>query len=408
MNTQRQFGWGFSVLLSLALWAGILASVALAQTPNPVTPGYQVCNTGDPGNTHCSFQPVDATHGLPTTLGGSGAPAGSTSNATSAVAPTATNIPAVSFNYVWNGSSWDQAVAPVSNTSNSGTVSVQNASPSGVATPGSAVAISTVGKATFVVQTTSNTLNQPLTIQCTGNGTDWVSLTSSTSIASLSTNSFYNLTTNIPATTNNVFFATVNGCTQMRVSENAVPTGSAVVWVGTSDQTSVIEGNSTFLINGQSGSGSTVAGNPVRTGPLGQSANPAAVTTGTAVNGLGTLLGAQVTRPFSIPEAEWFTGAAPVVITASNQQVAAAPAAGIRNYMTWVDISCSATWIANTLQFQSVTTVVYELDLPAGAGVYHQQFLTPLKTAAAAAFNVKATGAVTGSCKINAAGYAAP
>lgn len=43
----------------------IWASGVFAQTPNPVTPGYQICNTNDPGNTHCSFQPVDATHGLP-------------------------------------------------------------------------------------------------------------------------------------------------------------------------------------------------------------------------------------------------------------------------------------------------------------------------------------------------------
>lgn len=46
---------------------GLFLQQAHAQTPNPVTPGYQVCSTADPGNTHCSFQPVDATHGLPVT-----------------------------------------------------------------------------------------------------------------------------------------------------------------------------------------------------------------------------------------------------------------------------------------------------------------------------------------------------
>jgi hypothetical protein len=49
---------------------------ALAQTPNPVTPGYQICvNTS--GTTQCSFQPVDSTHPLPVT-GGTVAPAGAT------------------------------------------------------------------------------------------------------------------------------------------------------------------------------------------------------------------------------------------------------------------------------------------------------------------------------------------
>lgn len=66
-DDQRQFGWGFPLLVSLALWVGLLG-VALAQTPNPVTPGYQVCRTTDPGNTQCSFQPVDLTHPLPTGL----------------------------------------------------------------------------------------------------------------------------------------------------------------------------------------------------------------------------------------------------------------------------------------------------------------------------------------------------
>ncbi len=54
------------VLIYLVLWS----FGASAQTPNPVTPGYQICNTNDPGVTKCSFQPVDSTHGLPVTNSG--------------------------------------------------------------------------------------------------------------------------------------------------------------------------------------------------------------------------------------------------------------------------------------------------------------------------------------------------
>jgi hypothetical protein len=47
---------------------------------------------------------------LPVILGGgSGGAAGSTSNASSGVATSSTNIPAVAYNYVWNGATWDQA-----------------------------------------------------------------------------------------------------------------------------------------------------------------------------------------------------------------------------------------------------------------------------------------------------------
>lgn len=71
----------FLLALLLASCAG--DRFARAQTPNPVTPGYQICSTADAGNTHCSFQPVDLNHGLPVqdgagadttgTLAGSGA-----------------------------------------------------------------------------------------------------------------------------------------------------------------------------------------------------------------------------------------------------------------------------------------------------------------------------------------------
>lgn len=62
-------------LLYLTGWA-----LAYAQTPSPVTPGYQVCSTADPGNTHCSFQPTQVTTPLPVIMTSPGA--GITGNAT--------------------------------------------------------------------------------------------------------------------------------------------------------------------------------------------------------------------------------------------------------------------------------------------------------------------------------------
>lgn len=65
MNRTR---WTATLALIL-IYLVLLSFSAHAQTPNPVTPGYQICNTNDPGVTKCSFQPVDLTHGLPT-IGG--------------------------------------------------------------------------------------------------------------------------------------------------------------------------------------------------------------------------------------------------------------------------------------------------------------------------------------------------
>lgn len=48
-------------------------------------------------------------------IGGTLSLAGSTSNASSGVATSATNLPTVSYNYLWNGVSWDQAPGTVAN-----------------------------------------------------------------------------------------------------------------------------------------------------------------------------------------------------------------------------------------------------------------------------------------------------
>lgn len=42
-----------------------------ADTPNPVTPGYQICSNAS-GATICGFQPVDASHPFPVTTGTAG------------------------------------------------------------------------------------------------------------------------------------------------------------------------------------------------------------------------------------------------------------------------------------------------------------------------------------------------
>lgn len=65
----------FATVLILAL----LWQHARAQTPNPVTPGYQICGTAS-GSTICSFQPLDLTHPLPVIQTSPGA--GITGNAT--------------------------------------------------------------------------------------------------------------------------------------------------------------------------------------------------------------------------------------------------------------------------------------------------------------------------------------
>lgn len=72
---------------SAALIAAIVVLLVLigldrasAQTPNPVTPGYQICQSTQTGSTQCSFQPTAINTPLPVIVTSPGA--GITGNAT--------------------------------------------------------------------------------------------------------------------------------------------------------------------------------------------------------------------------------------------------------------------------------------------------------------------------------------
>lgn len=73
----------------LALFALVFNIVPLeAQTPTPVTPGYQICSSAS-GSTQCSFQPLDLNHPLPVMLGGTnGVITGNAAGTTAAVVGT--------------------------------------------------------------------------------------------------------------------------------------------------------------------------------------------------------------------------------------------------------------------------------------------------------------------------------
>ena len=94
-----------------------------------------------------------------------------------------------------------------------------------------------------------------------------------------------------------------------------------------------------------------------------------------------------------------------LTLTASNQAVVAAAGAGIKNYMTTFQVSCNAASTANTVEFEQGTTAIWDMQIPAGAGVYNSPPSMILQSAAAAAINAKDTGSVTGVCLVAATGY---
>lgn len=79
---------------------------------------YCLVDTGPP----LHWAPCSSTVPLNVTIAGSGGGGvlvvGNVSNASSGVAPTSTNLGTDAFNYVWNGTSWDQAAGVPLNSNN--------------------------------------------------------------------------------------------------------------------------------------------------------------------------------------------------------------------------------------------------------------------------------------------------
>ena len=141
----------------------------------------------------------------------------------------------------------------------------------------------------------------------------------------------------------------------------------------------------------------------------GYSANPAVVTTARGVDLLATLIGALVTKPYAIPEADWQSAAAAGGITTTTDVVLKpAAAAGVRNYVTSIDLRNAHATVATEVVIKDGATVIWRQLLPAAmAAPVAISFPTPLRGTAATAVNLACltTGA---QVYVNAQGFAAP
>jgi len=147
-------------------------------------------------------------------------------------------------------------------------------------------------------------------------------------------------------------------------------------------------------------------GNPVTIGLRASNANITAMSAaGDNVAQLGTMIGAAVTRPYSIPEADFrFT----TTLTNTTQTaIQATGGAGIKKYLTSITYqNTNATATIITIQSASTTLFTFSAAISMLNPV-QLIFPTPLQTAANEALNVVCT--TTGaSVLFNAQGYTAP
>lgn len=149
------------------------------------------------------------------------------------------------------------------------------------------------------------------------------------------------------------------------------------------------------------------SGNPVKVGGKAVSAEPAAVTANDRANIITDLVGKLITLPYANPE-NFVSGAITSAMTGTTStSLLAAPAAGLRNYITQITVSNSHATVGTDVVIQdgSGGTTLYVIPAAAVYGGAVLTFPVPLRqpTTATAIFCANVTTGA--STKVSASGY---
>lgn len=187
------------------------------------------------------------------------------------------------------------------------------------------------------------------------------------------------------------------GVTSKRAS--ATPTGSSTI---------------TATSSGVAAHDAAISGNPVRVGARARTSNVTAVANDDTADLIATLVGALVVRPYSIPEADWSYAAAAsgIVNTTTAVTIKAAGAAGLRNYITAIQVMAEALTNATELAIRDGAggAVLWRTKIGTGGLTgLAVRFPTPLfGTAATLLEVVTITASGAGAVYFNAQGFVAP
>lgn len=167
-------------------------------------------------------------------------------------------------------------------------------------------------------------------------------------------------------------------------------------------------------VQGTQANNSTAVPQPMLTSVMGYSANPASGTTARQQQAIGTLIGVPITKPYSIPEAEWSYAAAAggILNTTTAVTIKTAAGSGLRNYITSIQVMSEALTTATELAIRdgAAGTVIWRTKIPtAGLPSVQFDFPNPLKSTANTLLEVVTlTASGAGAVYFNAQGYAAP
>ena len=147
-------------------------------------------------------------------------------------------------------------------------------------------------------------------------------------------------------------------------------------------------------------------GNPTTIGARASNATPAAMSaTGDNVAALATMVGALITKPFALPEADWsYFG---TLTTNADTPMQAAAGAGIKRYLTAMQVQ-NTNAVATVLAIKDGASTKHAVSLPASMALpLVINFPTPIQTTANLALNV-ACGTTGANVLVNAQGFTAP
>lgn len=166
--------------------------------------------------------------------------------------------------------------------------------------------------------------------------------------------------------------------------------------------------------NGQTASGTTITGNPVRVGMEARTTNKPAVASTAAINAIANSVGVQIIKPYSINDLDWSYPAAAAGISNTTTAVTIKAAhATERNYITGLQLSSDALGAATEFAIRdgAAGTVLWRVKIGT-AGIVNPvsvTFPSPLRGTAATLLEVVTlTASITGAVYFNAQGYTAP
>lgn len=181
--------------------------------------------------------------------------------------------------------------------------------------------------------------------------------------------------------------ATTAGTTTLNVAELRVPVGPTAGQPVT--MTSTTLSGTTNAVSGVAAHDAVISGSPHRIAGRALTASYTAVATGDTADLITTLDGRQITLPNAIPENTWlYAAASGGIVNTTDVAAKAAAAAGIRNYVTGIQVRNSSA-VATEFVIKDGATVIWRTQLPATmAGSQDVSFDPPLRGTAATAVNV--------------------